>query len=206
MHCVARPAARETRARLLRAGEQLFARDGVHTAQTRRIVERAGQANDSAIQYHFGSRQGLLVAILDKHVQLMECARRDELPGLGEAPVTGLVSAIVRPVAALLGTPEGRDFLRIIAQLAGHSGVLTGDVTPPLRGTALQAELDLLTRRCAGRLPEPVARERVDLMITMLTAALAERARRVEDGGRLATDDERFVDDLVAMLSAALSA
>ncbi|TDC74289.1 TetR family transcriptional regulator, partial [Actinomadura sp. 7K507] len=53
-----------TRERLQRAGARLFAAHGIDAARTRDIVALAGQGNDSAITYHFGSRTGLLEAIL----------------------------------------------------------------------------------------------------------------------------------------------
>ena len=68
---MARDATR-TRSRLLRAGEQRFARDGVSGARMSDVVRDAGQANDSAVGYHFGSRQGLLEAIVAKHVAAMD--------------------------------------------------------------------------------------------------------------------------------------
>ena len=65
-----------TRAKLLRAGERLFAEHGIHGAQMRDIVRAAGQANDSAVHYHFGSRDGLLAAICAQHIDAMEPERQ----------------------------------------------------------------------------------------------------------------------------------
>src|SRR3954464_2563728 len=96
-----------TRARLLRAGEQRFARDGVTGARMSDVVRDAGQANDSAVRYHFGSRQGLLEAIVAKHVARMD-EQRDVPPR--SAGLRRLVEALVRPTADLLSTEEGRDF------------------------------------------------------------------------------------------------
>src|SRR3954447_20990642 len=101
----------------MRAGERRFATDGVGGARTADIVRDAGQGNDSAVGYHFGSRQGLLEAIIDRHMEAMELERAASLPGLPGAAVDAVVRAIVVPTAALLRTPEGRDFLRIAEQL-----------------------------------------------------------------------------------------
>src|ERR1700712_4375282 len=113
-------AAPVTRARLLRAGERRFARDGVTGARMSDVVRDAGQANDSAVGYHFGSRQGLLEAIVAKHVAAMDDSR--EVPRRNASTWT-LVEAIVRPTAELLATDDGRDFLRIMEQLADWSGL-----------------------------------------------------------------------------------
>ena len=44
--------------RLLREAERLFARRGLYQVKVREIIEAAGQRNVSALNYHFGSREG----------------------------------------------------------------------------------------------------------------------------------------------------
>jgi AcrR family transcriptional regulator len=192
-----------TRARLLRAGERRFARDGVTGARMSDVVRDAAQGNDSAVGYHFGSRQGLLEAIVAKHVAAMDAHREVPPRSVG---IRGLVDAIVRPTAALLAGAEGRDFLRIMEQLADWSGLDAGRPAAPIRGTVLGTQLEALTRRLGERLGRPLARERVALMVTFLTGALAARARSVESGGRQRMAHDRFVDHLADVLTGALTA
>jgi len=167
------------------------------------VVRDAGQANDSAVGYHFGSRQGLLDAIVAKHVTAMDQKR--ELPPR-EAGLRALVDAIVGPTADLLATDDGRDFLRITEQLADWSGVGSGHPAEPLRGTVIGTQLEALTRRLGERIGMPLSRERVALMVTFLTGALGARARSVESGSRQRMSHERFVDHLVDVLTGALTA
>jgi AcrR family transcriptional regulator len=61
--------------RLILAGEQLFAKSGINGASMREIATRAGQGNHAAVQYHFGSREGLVRAIFDYRMEQMEAAR-----------------------------------------------------------------------------------------------------------------------------------
>ncbi|MBO9522663.1 MAG: hypothetical protein J7518_14105 [Nocardioidaceae bacterium] len=195
--------ATETRARLLRAGEQRFARDGVAGAKLSDIVRDAGQRNDSAVGYHFGSRQGLLTAIVAKHMAAMEAHRA--LPAEG-ASLPEVVEAIVGPTAALLGTEDGRDFLRIMAQLADWSGIGTGHPNDVLVGTVLGAQLDRLHALLEPELGAVLARERSALLVTFLTAALAERARSREAGVRQRLGHDRFVRHVTDVLSGGLTA
>jgi len=195
--------ATETRARLLRAGEQRFARDGVAGAKLSDVVRDAGQRNDSAVGYHFGSRQGLLTAIVAKHMAVMEAQREVPAP---DDDLVEVVRLIVAPTAALLATEDGRDFLRIIEQLAGWSGVGTGHPNEVLSGTVIGAQLERLHALLEPRLGTTIARERGALLVTFLTAALAERARAREDGARQRLGHERFVDHVVNVLSGGLSA
>lgn len=61
---MARTSGQETRDKLIRAAEEIFAAQGPDGAQLRDIVRLAGQSNPSAVQYHFGSRAGLLDAVM----------------------------------------------------------------------------------------------------------------------------------------------
>jgi TetR/AcrR family transcriptional regulator, regulator of cefoperazone and chloramphenicol sensitivity len=192
-----------TRTRLIRAGEHRFAREGVAGARLSDVVRDAGQANDSAVGYHFGSRQGLLDAIVAKHVAAMDQHRT--LPPRGSS-LRSLVDAILGPTADLLATDDGRDFLRIMEQLADWSGVGSGHQAAPLRGTVIGTQLEALTRRLGERIGVELARERVALMVIFLTGALAARARSVEAGQRQRMSHTRFVDHLVDVLTGALSA
>lgn len=195
--------ATQTRARLIRAGERRFARDGVAGAKLSDIVRDAGQRNDSAVGYHFGSREGLLVAIVAQHMSTME--ERRQVPG-PDADLATVVRAIVEPTASLLGTEEGRDFLRIMEQLAGWSGVATGTPNDVLVGTTVGRQLDQLEALLLPRLGRLLARESIALMVTFLTAALAERARSRDAGIRQRLGHDRFVDRLCAVLASGLAA
>lgn len=65
--------------RLILAGEQLFAKGGIQGASMREIAGQAGQGNHAAVQYHFGSREGLVRAIFDYRMEQMEDVRGDML-------------------------------------------------------------------------------------------------------------------------------
>ena len=60
---------------LLDAAEELFARYGIDAVSNRKIAEHAGTANHSAIKYHFGSRQDLLEAMLQRAMDGMRRCR-----------------------------------------------------------------------------------------------------------------------------------
>src|SRR5262249_60740681 len=55
----------ETRLRILEAALELFAASGFEGASTRTIAERAG-VNLPAIQYYFGSKEGLYRAVVEQ--------------------------------------------------------------------------------------------------------------------------------------------
>ncbi|MGW4651642.1 TetR/AcrR family transcriptional regulator [Kitasatospora sp. NPDC004289] len=194
-----------TRDRLIRAGARLFAEQGVHGAQLRDVVRLAGQSNPSAVQYHFGSREGLLDAVMRERQERAERSLHALLPRPEGQPLPVLLDALVASEAAELASDAGRDGLRIAAQISYRSGIRTREPHPHLAGGGYwrligELETSLL------ELPEPVRLERIDLALILVGAALAERARQLESGERLLTGDALFRADLVAMAGAMLTA
>ena len=83
---------------LLSAGEQLFATAGFQGTSDRQIVLRAGQRNNSAIAYHFGSREGLVEAIWYWHSAPVNLRRAEMMSQMSDPPTAyELVSAHVDP-------------------------------------------------------------------------------------------------------------
>lgn len=187
-------------------GLRLFARDGIDRAQIREIVRAAGQSNDSAIHYHFGSRSGLLLAICRAQIARMEPARRARLARrTGPVDLAVAVTDLVEPTSDLLRDEAGRRFLRLMAQLSGQAGVRTGTIPSAVLDTALLDQLQQV-QRCCRHLPRALARERVAFMIGALTASLADRAVTVDAEQRPLLAHRPYVANLVAMLVAGLQA
>jgi AcrR family transcriptional regulator len=187
-----------TRERLLREAERLFAREGLYRVTIREITEAAGQRNVSALNYHFGSREGILEVILTRHGDPIDEDRGKRLARVGpEASTRELVAALVVPYASSLETSDGRDYLRIVAQMSEAFG--TWRDPRPGTGPWLREILELLEARPLA-LPRPVRSERVVAMIMLMTAAMADRARLVELGRRLLLDEETFLVNLTDML------
>lgn len=192
-----------TRDRLLDEAERLFAHGGVDRVASRQIVEAAGQRNVSAISYHFGSREGLVLEILARRgapVDAERGRRRDVLPV--PPSMADLVACLVEPYAALLGDGGGRSYLRIVAQLRGRFAAWR--VASDAATTAhLSRILDEIEARAPGSAPQ--RRERVVGMIMLLTGMAAERARRIDEQATPETSAAEFVADLVAMCTAVVT-
>ncbi|MBD0421813.1 TetR/AcrR family transcriptional regulator [Streptomyces sp. TRM S81-3] len=203
---MARRSGPETREKLIRAAEELFAAQGVHGAQLRDVVALAGQGNPSAVQYHFGSRTGLLDAVMAGRQRRTEQVLG---PLLDAAPdeLHALVGALVTAEASELRTDRGRRCLRISAQLSHESGVRTRTPHPTLAGTAYWRLIERIEACLAGDgLPEPLLLERLDLALTVVGAAMADRARQYLDGSEPLTDEALFLADLVGTTTALLRA
>jgi len=98
----------DTRARLLDAAEELYAEKGVGGTSLRALTKRAG-ANLAAVSYHFGSKDGLLDALLERRiapVNALRMARLDELEegaGGGVVPLRDLLRAFLEGPLRYIG-------------------------------------------------------------------------------------------------------
>ena len=191
----------DTRDNLLAAAERLFAEHGVETVSLREIARSAGAKNVIAVQYHFADRDGVLQAILDKHLPDVEARRHallDLLEGEPESAIRPLAGALVRPLAAKLADADGGPaFLRVYAELLNRP-------RPPValladaRYRSLQRWHDLLQP-----LLDPAA-ARLHPRQTALVYAAVELARRAAAGPH--TDDRLFTSHLVDVVAAILTA
>jgi TetR/AcrR family transcriptional regulator, regulator of cefoperazone and chloramphenicol sensitivity len=194
-----------TKATLLREAERLFARRGLYQVTLREITEAAGQRNVSALNYHFGSREGVLAAILARHAEGTDRGRGELRDAFGPTPSTReLVAALVVPYAAHLAHPDGRDYLRIVEQLSPTFSEWRSSPDAGT-GTRLREILTELERRPVD-LPAAVRRERVVELIMLMTSALAERARAIETARVLELDEPTFVANLTDVLVGILDA
>jgi TetR/AcrR family transcriptional regulator, regulator of cefoperazone and chloramphenicol sensitivity len=199
----------DTKRRLMLAGERLFARDGIRGALVREITELAGQRNPSALHYHFGSRHGLVEAILLEHQLVIDVAvgeRLDELEARGGLPaVREVVESSVRPLALELTTQSGRDFLRIVPQMIHQlsDNLRRGEMRPV---TPQARRVLALLDESLGNMPEPVRRERLASFTVVISSLLADRAKHIEGHAATALDLTQYVDNLCDVLVALVTA
>src|SRR5665213_2176571 len=78
-----RPRVRSTADRLIDAAERIFARDGLEAATTRAIARAAG-CNEVTLFRHFGTKDGILAAVVRQTCGSGEPASR--LPDTGDLP------------------------------------------------------------------------------------------------------------------------
>jgi AcrR family transcriptional regulator len=187
----------------------VFAKDGIQGARIRDLNELAGQRNSSALHYHFGSRLGLVSAILYGHqadIDAVVEANLDELEASGAAlSVRDVVAAVVAPMVAKLRTDSGRDWARIVPQILPIVSANLRRGT--LRPTTPQSDrvVAQLTARLSG-LDEVVRRERLVDYSIILTTLLAERAHLLARDEEPALDEAQFTAHLTDLLSTALTA
>ncbi|MES5819999.1 TetR family transcriptional regulator [Streptomyces sp. RG80] len=171
-----------TRELILTAAERLFAERGVYAVSNRQVSEAAGQGNNAAVGYHFGTKADLVRAIVRKHAEQIEEIRARLLAGIGDSTdVRDWVDCLVRPVLEHLGAMEGPTwFARFCAQVMTDPALHQIMVEESLASPSLRRIVDGFNR-CLPELPADVRAERGAMARHLLVHMPAERERALAE-------------------------
>jgi len=189
---------------LILAAERLFAERGIEGVALRQVNQAANQKNMSAAHYHFGSRDGLVNAVLQYRLPELD-ARRRELLGRNVAvkDIRFYLEAFIAPlVAELQPRDEGNHFIRFMQQYERFRGSydFVRELTPA--SVEIYAGLEGLVRY----LPQEISRLRIGYMINMIHSVLATAEERLATGEVLFGDVELIASNLIDMIAASLTA
>jgi AcrR family transcriptional regulator len=194
--------------RLIEVAERLFAERGLDGVSLRHIATEAGTSNNSAVRYHFGSKDALITAIIEYRLPLI--IQRRELLSARSDPddLRSVLEAHLLPVVDMAESVDNH-YLIFIEQLqrygrgADHPFL---HVSKPLRDshrTFLQTAGALLTH-----LPEGLRADRVAAVTAQCLHASADRQRALRFGApqrSYALHVNDLFDGLVGYLQAAPS-
>lgn len=201
-----------TREHLLDVSEQLLSARGIESVSLREIRLAAGQRNTSALQFHFGDRDGLLRALRRRHQERLQ----DRLLTLYERMIAdgresdtrALVEVLVRPtVDYVFEGPSERAWVRISADLAArpelrvHHFVASAPPEAIDVGTRLLDELERVV-------PRHIGFERIFMVSLASLHLCADRARieEAQSAGRQHMSQAAFTENVLHMSHAALFA
>jgi len=198
----------DSRTRLILAGEQLFAENGLGGASMREIATRAGQANHAAVQYHFGSREGLVRAIFDHRMEQMEPVRGEMLRELEHTNERNdprrLIEVIMLPQLGLQGMRSYASFLSqyLLSTRSDKFGDFGGSGPPNLTSS-----LERLRARI-NYLPDYVAQRRlISVSLMFLNILVRHHGADEPDSGEPFEDAlEDTLDQIVAVMCMPLRA
>ncbi|TWF91431.1 TetR family transcriptional regulator [Kitasatospora viridis] len=169
----------------MRAAERLYAEYGLIAVSNRQISEAAGQGNNTAVGYHFGTKAELVRAIIRSHSEAMEKYQERMLAGIGDSEdIRDWVACLVRPATdhlASLGVPSW--YARFAVQVLTDPVLRAIVIDEALVRRPLQRVHDGL-ERCLGPLPAQVRAERGEMARHLITHTCAERERALAEGTR----------------------
>jgi AcrR family transcriptional regulator len=182
--------ASSTQEAILAAAERLYAEHGMFAVSNRQVSEAAGQGNNAAVGYHFGTKADLVRAIERKHRGPVEELREQlvaELLGSGgNAELRDWVACLVRPLTdhlADLGNPTW--YARFAAQAMTDPAYDNIVVKGALSSPSLVQVVDGVNR-CLPNLPADVHFERNIMARNLLMHTCADRERALAAGSPMA--------------------
>jgi AcrR family transcriptional regulator len=167
------PELMSTKEQIVCAAERLFARHGIDGVSMREIGTAAGNANKSAVQYHFGSKDQLIQAIFEYRLPRLHERRRLLAALLEPADLRGWVECHVQ---AVLEQSEMADswYMSFIAMLHEYGRFdLTARMSPELRAAASAVPQQLCS--LLEHLPEPLRSRRVHTAMVLMVHVAASR-------------------------------
>jgi AcrR family transcriptional regulator len=195
-----------TKQQIVRAAERLFAIHGLDGVSLRQIGAEAGNGNNSAVQYHFGSKDQLVRAIFEDRLPYLDERRRLLVAQRRPDDLRSWVECHVLPILEQ-GEQEGSHYLGFVAMLqqSAHREVF-GRIPEELR------ESTRLFRERVGELlahiPEPLRTHRVAQALAFSVHATADRERVRAHGSDVisfAVHVSDLLDGLVGFLEAPVS-
>ena len=148
-----------TNDRVIDAAERLFAEHGVAGTSVRMITEQA-QVNVAAVNYHFGTKENLVRAVIARRFSGLEAARAAALDAVEvraaqehRAPsVVELVESLIGPIfeQALSDDSGWPHFIRFLSRLAWEPGM--ENMAPPDGALRLFERFDNALQRAAPAL------------------------------------------------------
>ncbi len=118
-----------TKQRLIDAAEALFADEGFDRVSVRDITTRAA-ANVAAVNYHFGSREGLVAVVMARYINPVNEERLARLDALERRAagkplaVEEILDAFIRPFATQVRRSELSEklFFKLMGRMFGQQG------------------------------------------------------------------------------------
>ncbi|MFT5563069.1 MAG: AcrR family transcriptional regulator [Candidatus Azotimanducaceae bacterium] len=199
-----------TRELLMRAAELLIAQEGIENVTVRAIVLEAGQKNESALQYHFQNRSGLLDAIHEQRNAEVRAHRETLLQPFLEGQIPDLrhiCRLMVMPSYTLARKDKGfRDYVRGFGPRIAQS-------SKPIQMAFDNASSDGVTflldhmNRLIVEMPEMLFLARLESVLRFVALSMSHQAGPgLGFGGN---QGERFIanlqDTMVGILSVPIS-
>jgi AcrR family transcriptional regulator len=175
----------------------------------REVAAAGGQRNNSAVQYHFGTRDSLIQAVIEYRMTALEqirVAMLADLEGAAEpADVADLVGVLVRPLLDVPYREGATHYARFLEQVRN----LPGAIDPTNLSNRNWAAVRIVTRRLERVLADmtPTARrKRLVSMTTAMFALIADYERTITADADDGDDRSAAADDIIDMLTGLLTA
>ncbi len=206
--------ASDTRDRVIDAAEKLFAEQGFEAVSLRQITAQA-DVNLAAVNYYFGSKEGLIVEVMARVVgpinerRLVMLDEAESEAGGEAVEVKRILEAVFLPLMASMN--ESEHSRKVMLKLAGRCMSETGSEMPEVVGRLFREVADRFCAALSRALPHLAEAEvywRMHFTIGAMLYALNQHETLVLlSNGRVEADDaEKALQELVAFTAGGLCA
>ncbi|KRP35366.1 MAG: hypothetical protein ABS34_11155 [Opitutaceae bacterium BACL24 MAG-120322-bin51] len=198
------PKGDKTRSEIVRAAEQLFAEQGFR-AMTLRDVTREAQVNLAAVNYHFGSKRKLMLAVIRNRFEPINLERLKQLDALIAAyaadpvPVDAIFGALFRPLFESAHAEKDQ----VLMQMIGRAITEPADFIRTIHKeffTELSARFMTELQRSCPHISTAALQYRFFMAISTMIGTIIEQVllQELSAGTLDPTDFETIVDELIA--------
>lgn len=204
-----------TKNQIKAAAQTLFARQAIDGVTVQQIVAAAGQRNNAALHYHFGSKEELIRQLVVDGAQVLENKRQGMLQDInargGPSSIRKIILVLVMPVVELSNDERWNGYIRFTSNLQASD--------PEKLRAALNSRWNASYMKCFAYLkqmlplPPEIVEQRLSIFAIYANAILSAREAAIEmrRSKRSRLWDKKFtteniLDTLEATLTVAPSA
>ena len=191
--------------KIVLTAERLFAERGLDGVSLREIGAEAGNANNSAVQYHFGSKDRLIQAIFEYRLPHLNERRRMLIAQRRPDDLRSWVECYVLPILEQ-GEQEGSYYLTFVAMLQQHRRAVFERLPKEFRASTRDFREQLAV--LLSHIPEPLRTHRLAQAMNFSVHAASDRERARANGEvvlSFAVHVSDLLDGLVGFLAAPVS-
>lgn len=202
----------KTRESFIQAAQELYALRSIDAVSLNEITTAAGQKNRNALQYHFGSKDGLLQAIIDTHaspVQELRSRYIDQAKQSKWSAAEAAARVLVMPLADYIEeNADGIHYVKILSQLAAINSEIINPTNPSKISFVSVPTLNALLTEAVSHLPKMEAQRRLFFVVSITFHSIADIFRADETGTEdsIFHDRQAMFEQVVGVIEALISA
>jgi AcrR family transcriptional regulator len=193
---------RSTKEQIVSTAERLIAEHGVDGVSLRQIGAASGNGNNSAVQYHFGSKDKLIRAIFEYRLPRLRERRALLVAERNPSDLRGWLECQIRAVLEQSELDDSH-YMAFVASLSQHGEAAFRQ--QPKAFVEGQRAYESELREHLTHIDEPLRTRRLAQAMTLIVHAAADRERsraRRRPGLPFAQELGNLVDGVVGLLEA----
>lgn len=196
-----------TARQIMLAAEHLFGQRGIEGVSLREIAAHAGQGNNSAVQYYFGTKESLVQSVFEMRMPALDAARGQWLDAVERsrpATIRDLADALLMPILDTFDEQGLENFAHFVTRLA-HRDTWTHPSTRAKKLTPVTEEIVARLENGLGYSKDcEIFRIRLRLAVNLFMDSIEEHKRLERGRGDPYNNEKEFWLDIMGMVTAIL--